>query len=119
MGARCDRSCRDIWSYGIDANAWTQEKYVGNPPCRWAKVGCAFNASGDGIRLERAIPFFHEHMSEAFQYSYCGDTFVWSAETRRWSHVITRGFPTYRTLADLVIDQETDRTYLFGGCELC
>jgi hypothetical protein len=49
-------------------------------------------------------------------FTYFGDTFVWSPETRAWRQVLTRGFPSYRAQASLLVDDATGKTYLFGGC---
>jgi hypothetical protein len=49
-------------------------------------------------------------------FTYFGDTFVWSPDSRAWRHVLTRGFPSYRAQASLLVDDATGKTYLFGGC---
>lgn len=117
--ADTDFNYRDLWSYDIASNTWTEEKYAGNSPCLRTEVGYTFNEAWN-----RAIVFggYCPSMSlfedgQEMTFSYFGDTFAWNPETRRWAQVITRGFPTYRALADMISDPETGRTFLFGGCK--
>lgn len=119
----------ELWSWDIKKKAWTKERMAGNAPSPRSESGCTFNT-----KWNRAVIFggYNNHTprfnkahrpssdSEAFEgfefFGYYGDTFVWNPETKRWSYVITRGFPTYRTRADMVTDQDTGRTFLTGGC---
>lgn len=120
-GATSDHSYLDMWSYDIERNLWTNEKYIGNPPSRRTEVGYALNATwGKAVVFggyDSTMPF-DPSSNELFTYSYYADTFVWDVVTRRWSYVITRGFPTYRASPEVFTDPETGRTYLFGGCKL-
>lgn len=60
--------------------------------------------------------FVEEH--QYFSFTYYADTFIYTPDetgARRWKHVLTRGYPTYRAQAVLFSDPATGRTFLFGG----
>lgn len=111
----------DMWSYDIERNVWTHEKYIGNPPCGRSESGYTLNAAwGKAVVFggyDSRTPFLPSTGDIAFAYTYFADTFLWDIQTRRWSQVITRGFPTYRASPDVFTDPQTGKTYLFGGCE--
>lgn len=44
-GAEHDYSYRDLWSFDLNSNQWTQEKYSGNTPCLRTEVGYVYNPS--------------------------------------------------------------------------
>lgn len=122
-GAKENYTYNDLWSFDIRSKTWTQERILGNAPSprmqaaythnqKWNRVVVFGGCSGD-------IPFGEKGSEKVLTFSYLADTFVWAPETKRWSHVIVRGFPTWRVLGDLFTDLETGRTYLFGGCESC
>lgn len=53
-----------------------------------------------------------------FTFSYYADTFMLDSDDpskSSFKHVITRGFPSYRALGQLVVDDQTGKTYLWGG----
>ncbi|KAJ7097492.1 hypothetical protein C8R43DRAFT_1048951 [Mycena crocata] len=132
----------DFWSWGIEEEAWRQERMAGNPPCSRTEMACVYNE-----KLQKAIVFggYTPSLSTyvltpgrqiAFEYSYFADTFVYdmpsspsqsafSAGTTPpppapgWRQVRTAGFPTYRCQAHLVCDPATGRTYMVGGWTNC
>lgn len=120
--ASIDHTYQDLWSYDLKKKQWLDERCSGNLPCMRSEVACTFNKSWNRVVIHGgycASLLFNA--SPAWEgstgYTYFGDTFAWNPETKRWSQVITRGFPTYRAAADLFTDEQTGRTYFFGGCK--
>jgi len=50
-----------------------------------------------------------------YEYAYFADTFIFDPSTFSWKHILTRGFPTYRALSQLITDPKTGKVLLFGG----
>ena len=61
------------------------------------------------------VPTADMGKNQTFAYSYYADTFAMCNETHKWRHILSPGFPTYRSHAGLVSDESTGRTYLLGG----
>lgn len=120
-GAGGDYTYNDLWSFDIQTKTWTQERIHGNAPSPRMQAGYTYNQKWDRVVVfggcSSDIPFLEDGSGKMLTFSYLADTFVWAPQTKRWAHVITRGFPTWRVLGDLFTDPETGRTYLFGGCE--
>lgn len=121
-GALTDFSYDDLWSYSFQTNKWTHEKFTGNTPSKRTEVAFTFNKTWNRVLIYGgycASLMLNDPstVGGVTRYSYFGDTFVWNPETKRWAQVITRGFPTYRAAADLIYDEKTGRTFLFGGCK--
>ncbi|KAG8989145.1 hypothetical protein FRB90_002379 [Tulasnella sp. 427] len=120
-GAADDHTYQDLWSFDLKAKVWTDERFSGNYPCMRTEVACTFNKTWNravihgGYCASLVFGGSTSSASEGTGFTYFGDTFAWNPETNSWSQVITRGFPTYRAAADLFTDEETGRTYLFGG----
>ncbi|KIO26387.1 hypothetical protein M407DRAFT_201689 [Tulasnella calospora MUT 4182] len=119
-GAPIDHSYQDLWSYDLQTKQWVDERCSGNPPCLRTEVEYAFNKSWNRVIVHggycASLAFSGSSTWEGGTgFTYFGDTFAWNPETKRWSQVITRGFPTYRAAADLFTDEQTGRAYLFGG----
>lgn len=74
----------------------------------------AFVFGGYCERLPTYLPHVGGPPGVLLTHSYFADAFSFSAEDGRWSHVLTRGFPTYRALMQLLSDQD-GRVWLFGG----
>ncbi|KAJ6453727.1 hypothetical protein C8R45DRAFT_1056862 [Mycena sanguinolenta] len=123
----------DFWSWSVKDEQWRRERISGNPPCSRTELAYAYNE-----KLQRAIVFGGYHPTLPthvvvrgkefqFNYSYFADTFLYdvspSAGNRpeptwaapKWQQVLTPGFPTYRCQAQLAIDSNTGKTYMFGG----
>ncbi|KAG8952144.1 hypothetical protein FRC04_005144 [Tulasnella sp. 424] len=117
--AQNDHTYQDLWSYDLKTKVWVNERYSGNSPCMRTEVAYTFNRSWNRAIVHggycASLVFSEGSSSTGTGYSYFGDTFTWNPETKRWSQVIARGFPTYRAAADLFTDEHTRRTYLFGG----
>ncbi|KAJ7785074.1 hypothetical protein DFH07DRAFT_907713 [Mycena maculata] len=127
----------DMWSWSIAEETWRQERIAGNPPCSRTETAYVYNE-----KLQKTIffggyspslpTFVPEQMLE-FDFSYFADTFVYDMTTPaspalvaaappeptllapKWKQIMTHGFPTYRCQAQLACDQDSGRTYLFGG----
>ncbi|KAG9047731.1 hypothetical protein FS837_001628 [Tulasnella sp. UAMH 9824] len=120
VGAPIDHSYQDLWSYDLKTKQWVDERSSGNPPCLRTEVEYTFNISWNRVIVHggycASLGFTGSSTWEGGTgFTYFGDTFAWNPETKRWSQVITRGFPTYRAAANLFTDEQTGRTYLFGG----
>ena len=122
FGSKYDFSHGDLWSYDTRLKKWTDEKILGNGPSARCEIAYCYNKKWDSAIIFGGycadLPCFDIPARLSFEYSYFADTFMWSNKTSRWTNVVTRGFPTYRALAELVTDEETGKTYLFGGCKL-
>ncbi|KAJ7744035.1 hypothetical protein DFH07DRAFT_890558 [Mycena maculata] len=116
----------DLWAWDIAAGAWTQRRLLGNTPSPRAEMACTYNAALDKVIIFGGYsPTAPSHFPSADQsvyvFSYYGDTFLYgtdaagSSAAASWTHVLTRGFPTYRAQAHLVADPATGRTFLIGG----
>lgn len=121
QGSAADHPYGDLWSCDLETETWTQEKFSGNGPSLRSEVGCAYNTKWNSVvafgGYTSTLIFKPSDTSFILPYTYWADTFVWSADTRSWKHVICQDFPTYRAMADVFVDQDTGRTYLFGGCK--
>lgn len=69
------------------------------------------------IGYNPTMPLFQSEMDATGYGAYFADTFAWCPLKKRWFHVLTKGFPTYRSSAEMFTDPTTGRTYLFGGCK--
>lgn len=99
---------QDLWSFDTSTEVWRQEKMNGNTPLRRSEFGYCFNKQwNSGVVFggyTESLPL--SEGDTLLEYSYFADTFIWSAETSRWSQVITRGFPTYRASVGLFLMME-------------
>ncbi|KAH0608213.1 uncharacterized protein H6S33_002265 [Morchella sextelata] len=118
-GAECDYTYEDIWAFSFSTKTWTREKTRGNYPCPRTEFSCAYNP-----RLDRTVVFggycgttntYFPDRGVNFTFAYYADTYIWNPADRKWSQVLTRGFPTYRAQARLIIDEQSGKSYLFGG----
>lgn len=118
-GAECDYTYEDIWAFNLNTKKWTREKSRGNYPCPRTEFSSAFNS-----HLNRTVVFggycgttntYFPDRGVNFTFAYYADTYLWDPSNRLWCQVLTRGFPTYRAQARLVVDDETGKSYLFGG----
>lgn len=118
-GAPMDYSYQDLWSYDLSTKEWVEERSGGNPPWARTEVACTFNRFWNRAIVHGgySCSLGLDKTLGAIEGAYFGDTFAWNPEAKRWSQVITREFPTYRAGADLFTDEQTGRTYLFGGCK--
>lgn len=111
-----DRMCEDMWSFHIDTRQWRRERLRGNPPCARAEMGFTYNPV-----LNRAVVYggFSNYYStvdgKPHAFTYYGDTFVQDLDTKIWLQVLTRSFPSHRAQSRLIVDEDTGKTYLFGG----
>ncbi|RDB16271.1 hypothetical protein Hypma_003064 [Hypsizygus marmoreus] len=129
-GADCGYAYDDFWSWSIAAGRWQRERMDGNAPCPRSEVAYVYNPV-----LEKAIvwggynpdlpTYFYDHGAN-FGFSYYADTFIYDSSasvsssssndrTAPWRQVLTHGFPTYRAQAQLIVDPDTGKTYLYGG----
>lgn len=118
-GAECDYTYEDIWAFCIATRTWTREKTRGNYPCPRTEFSCAYNP-----RMDRTVVFggycgttntYFPERGVNFTFAYYADTYLWNPADRKWTQVLTRGFPTYRAQARMVVDKESGRSFLFGG----
>lgn len=61
---------------------------------------------------------FSSESNMMFVYSYYADTFMLDSDDpskSSFKHVIARGFPSYRALGQLIVDDVTGKTYMWGG----
>ncbi|KAJ6473405.1 hypothetical protein C8R47DRAFT_1145423 [Mycena vitilis] len=124
----------DLWSWSVKEGLWRRERISGNPPSARTEFAYTYNE-----KLGRVVVFGGYHptlpttvtapggQTLEFAYSYFADTFLCdldptanaSNESRRpgpqWKQVLTAGFPTYRCQAQLIVDNATGKTYMFGG----
>lgn len=119
-----DYCYRDTWSYDVDERRWRHERLRGNAPCRRTQAACTYNQ-----KWKSAVVFGGVHCTLSYVdkaeppegqlmwYSYFADTLLWSAETKSWSIVLCKGFPPYRSFMSIISDEETGRTFMFGGCK--
>ncbi|KAJ7681286.1 hypothetical protein B0H17DRAFT_1333769 [Mycena rosella] len=122
----------DLWSWDIQAAAWTQERLRGNVPSPRSEMSCTYSAALDKVIIfggySPTVPTRFDDIEDIVTYSYYADTFIGdmsasssssSSSTERppipWKQVLTRGFPTYRADATLVTDTQTGKVFLFGG----
>lgn len=122
-GNREDHNYCDLWCYDFEkAHKWVQQKMRGSFPCGRTESAYTFNR-----KWKSAVVFggyaagvnYREPSNTITNcgFSYFADTFLWDQEKKIWKTVITKEFPTYRVRSDMVTDQETGKSYLFGGCE--
>ncbi|KAG8899911.1 hypothetical protein FRC00_000681 [Tulasnella sp. 408] len=139
-GPAADYTYLDIWSFDLVAHKWTEEKFSGNGPSFRTQSAYTFNAAWNKALIfggtHRAPVSIYDilHYSFFVGYNakilgsqpeinatvlgiYLADTFAWCSQNKRWLHVITKGFPTYRSCAEMFTDSSAGRTYLFGGCK--
>lgn len=121
-GDPCDHNYCDLWSYDLDKKGkWVQEKLKGNFPCPRTETAYTYNQRWKSAVVfggyAAGMSYRERSMRDVFDFSYFADTFLWDSETKLWRMVLAKGFPTYRARGDMVTDQETGRSYLFGGCE--
>lgn len=121
-GDHDDYSYCDLWSWDFDKKGkWVKEKLRGNFPCHRTEVAHSYNRKWKSTIVyggyAARISYKHPSKVNPFGFSYFADTFLWDEETKLWRMVIAKGFPTYRAGGDMVTDQETGRSYLFGGCK--
>lgn len=117
-GFQNDYTYDDMWSYDIVESKWRRERLRGNHPSPRTEASAIYNPT-----LKRAIVYGGYNSSTAtavdaqtvYSYSFYGDTFIFDPETKLWKHVLTRGFPSYRAMAQFAIDPRTGKTYLYGG----
>lgn len=113
----------DMWSYDTRYRIWKKEKLRGNLPAARTEAGYTHNQKWKSVVVFGGfcpdVPFFsmEKDTKGLVNWSYVADTFIWSTESSRWSMVVCKGFPAYRSYPDLITDQETGRSYLFGGRE--
>jgi hypothetical protein len=62
-----------------------------------------------------SVDTYYPEARKNFTFSYYADTFLFDVSTSKWKQVVTRGFPTYRSQAQLFADPTTGKTFLFGG----
>ncbi|KAF8961955.1 hypothetical protein BDZ97DRAFT_1905393 [Flammula alnicola] len=139
MGAQLARQAM----LGHSRGKWTREKIVGNAPSPRTEMAAVYNPILDKVvtfgGYSPSAPTFHRQNNELFHYSYYADTFICDFNNPRsssvdpqgrasssrasavdsipssWRQVLTRGFPTYRARAHLIVDPATGKTYLFSG----
>lgn len=119
-GADSDYTYEDIWAYHIPTRKWTREKLRGNYPSPRTEFSTVYNP-----HLDRTLAFggycgttntYFPDRGLNFTFAYYADTFLWNPHDRKWAQVLTRGFPTYRAQARLLVDPDAGgKTYLFGG----
>lgn len=124
-GAGRSYSCEDFWSYDINEGAWRRERVVGNVPSPRSEMALTYNEMLDKVIVFGGYcpvqPSSNTETGENFNFTYFGDTFLFdpssasSSTSRKWRHVLTRGFPTYRAQAKFVTDPATGKIFLFGG----
>ncbi|KAJ7155681.1 hypothetical protein C8R46DRAFT_1004896 [Mycena filopes] len=115
----------DLWAWDIPRRVWDRRRLVGNTPAQRTEMACTYNPFLDAvITFGGYAPTAPSHFPpgrDVYVFSYYGDTFMLRSDpaapgsTPSWSHVLTRGFPTYRAQAQLVSDPATGKTFLFGG----
>ncbi|KAG8920035.1 hypothetical protein FRC01_000958 [Tulasnella sp. 417] len=120
QGPNADCTYLDIWSFDLASQKWTEEKFSGNGPCFRTQSAYTFNSAWQKALIfggYNARMLISQPEAGAMKLgSYFADTFAWCPQNKRWSQVITKGFPTYRSCAEMFTDPGTGRTYLFGGC---
>ncbi|KAF8962983.1 hypothetical protein BDZ97DRAFT_1064881 [Flammula alnicola] len=128
-GRECGYAFEDFWSWDIAAGKWTRERMVGNVPCPRSDAGCVYNPVLNktivwgGYNPELPTDFASNNTS--FSFTYFAETFMYdgpraedvssNSSRRKWTQVLTQGFPTYRTQSQLLVDPQSGKTYLFGG----
>jgi hypothetical protein len=119
--ANRDYQYRDMWSYDFAKEMWVQEKLSGSSPAQRTETAHVFNEKLNHLitfgGYTTSIHYYIPSANAVLDYSYLGDTFMWSPETQ-WRQVISRSFPAYRAAPDMFSDPNTGRTFLYGGCEL-
>ena len=118
------RDCQydDVWSWHCTKKVWKKERIVGNRPSPRARASGAFNRiirrtvlfGGYSTRFP-AAGVQAMHNGAAFRFTYFADTFLWDPVTNIWALVLTPGFPTYRAGMNVIVDEDSGATYLFGG----
>lgn len=119
QGPLADYFYLDVWSFDLVSHKWTEEKFSGNGPCGRTQSAYTFNAVWKKALIfggyNPTMPLFHREIDATGFGIYFADTFAWCPLKKRWSQVITKGFPTYRSSAEMFTDPTTGKTYLFGG----
>ncbi|KIO27407.1 hypothetical protein M407DRAFT_232827 [Tulasnella calospora MUT 4182] len=119
QGPNADYTYLDIWSFDLVSHKWTDEKFSGNGPCYRTQSAYTFNGAwGKAVVFGgyNARMLISDAEAGAMKMgTYFADTFAWCPRNKRWSQVITKGFPTYRSCAEMFTDPSTGKTYLFGG----
>ncbi|KAF7341690.1 hypothetical protein MSAN_02067400 [Mycena sanguinolenta] len=120
----------DFWSWNIEEERWRRERISGNPPCsrtEFATRNC--NARSSSVATIRLCP--HTSSSGVKSSNLTIPTSPTPSSTTspppagnrpeptfaapKWQQVLTPGFPTYRCQAQLAVDSDTGKTYMFGG----
>ncbi|SJK99591.1 uncharacterized protein ARMOST_02899 [Armillaria ostoyae] len=127
----------NMWSWHIPTEKWRRERMSGNLPSARSEVAHAFNPVLNKFLLfggystgQDTIVLSDEPGGRAmsFKFTYFADTFMYdpvpvtgnpdatpTMKAPKWKHVLTRGFPTYRCQANLIVDPDNGKTYMFGG----
>ncbi|KAK0476494.1 hypothetical protein IW261DRAFT_1642290 [Armillaria novae-zelandiae] len=127
----------NMWSWHIPTGKWRRERMSGNLPSARSEVAHAFNPVLNKFLLfgrystgQDTIVLSDEPGGRgvSFSFTYFADTFMYdpapvtgnpdatpTMKAPKWKHVLTRGFPTYRCQANLIIDPDNGKTYMFGG----
>ncbi|EDR04766.1 uncharacterized protein LACBIDRAFT_330381 [Laccaria bicolor S238N-H82] len=118
-GAQDSYAYDDLWSWDIKSHGWSKKKLCGNPPSPRCEMAYCYNRKLDLLitfgGYNPTVPTADTSKNQMFAYSYYADTFAMCNETQKWRHILSPGFPTYRSHAGLVSDESTGRTYLLGG----
>ncbi|KIY65428.1 hypothetical protein CYLTODRAFT_400420 [Cylindrobasidium torrendii FP15055 ss-10] len=113
----------DLWSWNVSEKVWRRERVVGNRPSRRTEMSYVYNPVLDKFFIfggySPTVPTTNfSRRNTMFTFSYYADTFMLDSDDpskSSFKHVITRGFPSYRALGQLVVDDQTGKTYLWGG----
>ncbi|KAJ2925773.1 hypothetical protein H1R20_g11317, partial [Candolleomyces eurysporus] len=118
----------DIWSWDLVNGGWREERMEGKSPCPRTEMAAVYNPFTDHVAVfggycptSRCASV--EQVGTDTLYSFFADTFITkidrdpsdSTVSLRWKQVLSRGFPTYRASAKLVVDDTTGKMYLFSG----
>lgn len=132
----------DLWTWDIANEAWRREQLSRNAPCQRTVLYMSAPSASAVVRSLSDILMHHEKLDKVILFRETNSTLpTFDPETQRlleftyfadaftpdqsltaspvtdphWKHVLTRGFPTYRSQAKLFCDPETGKIYLFGG----
>ncbi|KAF9455731.1 hypothetical protein BDZ94DRAFT_1179317 [Collybia nuda] len=129
----------DLWCWNIKTGKWFREKMDGNSPCARTEASCVYHPGlgkaivFGGYNANVPTDFFVDNNVNRLAFSYYADTFIYDTPTSnedtstseecsqhgpasfRWQQVISHGFPSYRSMAQLNVDPATGKIYLYGG----